>query len=444
MSNQAVYSFGKLPTLSTTIWTADKLKQSWKWRDRSMESVMQHFIDLNQKNLSYLGISATIESEQGKPALKLTTSKYIGAIPIISPMNGKAVGDLIVAGRFGENAGELITLLDSNIRPEYTDEFPLVLDSQMTPPIFIECCKYIDKYIEAERSRWRKFSNEIKKQHQPSGSTLWAEYALRTAKNPQDFATFRNKCNILTTDHEEWRQLNYVLQLAISELESVNAPQKTRASYAGRIALLKAKAQQRQCMQTDKVKQRMSDPLVIKQLKELANIILQNKTNARLAWRMDYAEFFERYVQYLLGEVAKKKGARGINNPHYGVSVRNKPSWALSYLEPDLILQKDAEQIVVDAKYKSHVFNWNDDSEDLKDTFRHDFHQILAYCSFNPMQSKQAMLVYPFSDFACHKMNITSPITHSNANVYIVGIPLEKNRIEEVRDKISEIVRFEN
>lgn len=444
MSKQAVYSFGKLPTLSTTIWTADKLKQSWKWRDRSMETVMQHFIDLNQKNLSYLGITTTIENVQGKPALMLTTSKYIGAIPIISPMNGKAVGDLIVAGRFGENAGELITLLDSSIRPEYTDEFQLVLDSQMTPPIFIECCKYVDKYIEAERLKWRKFTNEVRTQHQPSGSTLWTEYALRTAQDPSSFTTFKNKCNILTTDHEEWRQLNYVLQLAIAELESVNVPQKTRSTYAGRIAQLKAKAQQRHYEQTNKVKQRMSDPLVIKELKELANIILQNKTNARLAWRMDYAEFFERYVQYLLGEVAKKKGARGINNPHYGVSVRNKPSWSLSYLEPDLILQKDAEQIVVDAKYKSHVFNWNDDSEDLKDTFRHDFHQILAYCSFNPMQSKQAMLVYPFSDFVSHHMTVTSPITHTDANVYLVGIPLEKSRVEEVRDKISEIVTFYN
>lgn len=444
MSNQAVYSFGKLSTLSTTIWTAEKLKQSWKWRDRSMESAMQHFIDLNQKNLNYLGITATIENVQGKPALKLTTSKYIGAIPIISPMNGKAAGDLTVAGRFGENAGELITLLDSSIRPEYTDEFTLVLDSQMTPPIFIECCKYIDKYIEAERSRWRKFSNEVKTQHQPSSSTLWAEYAIRTAKNPNDFANFKNKCNILTTDHEEWRQLNYVLQLAISELESINAPQKTRATYAGRIALLKAKEQQRQSLQTDKVKQHMSDPSVIKQLKELANIILQNKANTKLAWRMDYSEFFERFVQYLFGEVAKKKGARGINNPHYGISVRNKPSWSLSYLEPDLILQKDTEQIVVDAKYKSHVFNWNNNSEELKETFRSDFHQILAYCSFNNMARKQAMLVYPFTKFVHHKMVIKSPLNQSNADVYLVGIPLDKNKVQELINSINNILHFDN
>ena len=187
---------------------------------------------------------------------------------------------------------------------------------------------------------------------------------------------------------------------------------------------------------------RMSDPLIIKQLKELANIILNNKTNEKLAWRMDYAEFFERYVQYLLGDVAKKKGAREIDNPHYGIQVSNRPSWGLNYLEPDLILQKTQEQVVVDAKYKSHIFNWNESSDDLKDTFRHDFHQILAYCSLNTMTTKQAMLVYPFSDFTYHKMTVKSPLTHSEAEVFLVGIPLEKSKMEEVKKELNEIINF--
>ena len=310
MSNTRTYSFGKLPTLSSVYWSSDKLKQSWKWSDRSMESVMQRFIDLNQKNLSYLGIVAGIETINGKPSLKLTSSKYIGAIPVLSPMNGKAVGDLIVCGRFGENAGELITLLDNRIKPEYSDEFHLVQDSQMTPPIFIECCKYIDTYVEAEHLKWQKFTNVTKIGHQPSGSTLWNEYAQRNAVNPLEFSVFKNKCNILTTNHPEWAQLNYVLKIAIRELESTRAPIRTRSIYANRIAQLKIRLRDRAVQPTDLIKKRMSDPLLIKNLKDLAAIILNNRSNEKLAWRMDYAEFFERYVQYLIGDVAKKKGAR--------------------------------------------------------------------------------------------------------------------------------------
>lgn len=73
MNKTQTFSFGKLPTLSSVTWTSDKLKQSWKWRDRSMESVMQRFVTLNQKNLSYLGISACVESVNGKPVIKLIT-----------------------------------------------------------------------------------------------------------------------------------------------------------------------------------------------------------------------------------------------------------------------------------------------------------------------------------------------------------------------------------
>ena len=440
MNKTKTYSFGKLPTLTTVYWPSDKLKQSWKWSDRSMESIMQRFIDLNQKNMSYLGISASIESINGKPSIKLTTSKFIGAIPIISPMNGKAVGDLIITGRFGEEAGELFTLLDSSINPEYSDEFRLVQDTQMTPPIFMECCKYIDTYLEAEHFKWHKFTNVIKTEHQPQGSTLWNEYALRTAKNPLEFSTFKNKRNILTIDHPEWAQLNYVLKIAINELESPRAPSRTRAIYSSYIDQLKIRLKDRRILPTNSIQQHMSDPHIIKQLKELAIIILGNKSNEKLAWRMDYAEFFERYVQYLLADVAKKKGARGINNPHYSIQTRNLPPWGLRYLEPDLVLMKNQDQVVVDAKYKSHMFNWDDNSDELKDAFRHDFHQILAYCSLNSSPTKQALLVYPFSDVTSHKLTVNNPITHAEADVYLVGIPIEKNRINEIKEEIGKII----
>ncbi len=442
MSSVQTYSFGNLPTLSSVYWSSEKLKHSWKWNDRSMESVMQRFIDLNYKNLDYLGITANIETVQGRPSIKLTTSNYIGSIPILSPMNGKAVGDLVVTGRFGENAGELITMLDDSIRPEYSDVFHLVQDSQMTPPIFIECCKYIDVYLEAERFRWQKFSNVVKIENLPSGSTIWSDYARRIAINPLEFNKFKNKRNILSIDHPEWAQLNYVLQIAIQKLESPKVPIRTRAVYSTRIAQQKIKLKNKTVVPSDSIKIHMSDPSVIKKLKELGNIILNNKTNEKLAWRMDYAEFFERYVQFLVGEVAKKKGANEICNPHYGITVNNHPQWLLHYIEPDMVLQKSEQQIVIDAKYKSHMFNWNDESAELKETFRHDYHQILAYCSLNSMPTKHAMLVYPFNDFVYHKTRVYSTITHSDAIVYLIGIPIEKKRIEEIEGKLSEIINF--
>jgi hypothetical protein len=440
--SKAGYSFGKLPTLSTVIWSAEKVK-SWKWGDnRHLESIMQRFVVLNQKNLSYLGITASVIEREGRPAIQLCTSKYIGAIPIITPATGKPCGDLIVTGRFGENAGELITFLDDSIRPEYSGEFMLTQDSQMTPPIFIECCKYLGAYIEADRFKWRKFNNVVKVESKPSGSTLWGEYAQRVAKNPLDVGRFKNKSNILSTNHTEWNQLNYVLSLAINELESTRVPIRTRVAYSDRISQLKRKLQSVTSEYTTVVREHMSDPVVIKRLKQLANQILQNKSHEKLAWRMDYAEFFERYVQYIMEQVAKKKGVRSINNPHYGISVNRRPAWGLSYLEPDVVLHHDAKQIVIDAKYKSHLFNWEDQSDELKDTFRHDLHQILAYCSFSTGDNKEALIVYPYTDFTIRRMRVSNPLTHIENIVCLVGIPIDRNKIHEVEDEFSKIIKF--
>ena len=97
---------------------------------------------------------------------------------------------------------------------------------------------------------------------------------------------------------------------------------------------------------------------------------------------------------------------------------------------------------MIDAKYKSHLFNLDTDSEELKNTFRHDLHQLLAYCSLNGMIKKQALLVYPFSSFACYKMTVNSQLTTTEVQVFIVGVPLEKNGIEELKRKLSEIINF--
>ena len=58
----------------------------------------------------------------------------------------------------------------------------------------------------------------------------------------------------------------------------------------------------------------MSDPAIIKSLKEAANKILQNVSSTNCAWRMDYAEFFERYVQYICKRVALRKAAHFVAN----------------------------------------------------------------------------------------------------------------------------------
>ena len=186
----------------------------------------------------------------------------------------------------------------------------------------------------------------------------------------------------------------------------------------------------------------MSDPMIIKKMKKIGIAILNSKSNQQIAWRMDYAEFFERFVQYLFSNVAERKNAIIYNNVHYHVTARKLPSWGLSYLEPDLLIRKDETEYVVDAKYKSHLYNFDNDSKDLKDTFRHDLHQVLAYSAFNSMKNKRVVLAYPFNDFALHNMQIRSNISSTTIDVYLVGIPIERSKIDLTETGIKRLMIF--
>lgn len=440
MNKPKTIIFGKFPTLSTIYLTPDIFNnRKWISDKRYIEMTMRRFIDLNSCHFNFLNIKAEIISTQKAPCIKLTTAQYVGCIPIFSP-KGKIECDLVVTGRFGENALEIISLLQEEIRPEYSDQYHLFSNSQLIPPIFFECCQFLDTYIEARKIKWNKFINKIKVEKLPSSSTLWTDYAKRTAINPLEFSIYKNKKNILTTDHDEWAELNYILKISIEILESFKVPQKIKFIYSDKINFLKNKLRDQRILSTNKLGIRMSDPSLIKKLKSLANIILSNKSNENLAWRLDYSAFFERFTQYLFKEISIIKGLRHINNPHYRIQDSNNISWVINYLEPDLILQKDNNQFVVDAKYKSHLFNKYQLNQDLKDVFRQDLHQILAYTSFNSMKHKIAILVYPFTDYKQYKLDIINPITEVKVAVYLVGIPIEKAKIEDTKQKLGHLI----
>ena len=440
--NSQAYSFGSIPSLSSVIWSSEMMTARWKWRDRSMESIIQRIITVNKRGFDYLGIVPSLVIDEGKPALRLTTSKYIGAIPILSP-NGKPVGDLTVVGRYNEDASELMPLVDKELSVEFASDFCLVSDSPLSPTILLECCKYVDLFFEAERLSWRKFTSRVEDSKQAGGATLWSEYALQTAKDPSSFDRFRNRRNILTTNHEEWGNLCYVLEIAIAEIESYKTPLRTQAAYRNIIASLRTSSQQRITVPTTRISTHASDPLVIKELKRIASIILSSYSHEKAAWRVDYAKFFEVYVQYLIREVGKTKGAKELSNPHYPISASRYLSWGLKYLEPDCVLTKGTQQYVVDAKYKSHMFNLDSDSEDLKESFRRDFHQILAYCSLNSMSYKKAMLIYPNSVFGSQRLSVTNPSDPTTTTVYLVGIPMVRAAVQETIKQLSSLISFE-
>ena len=104
------------------------------------------------------------------------------------------------------------------------------------------------------------------------------------------------------------------------------------------------------------------------------------------------------------------------------------------------MLQREDNQFIIDAKYKSHMLNRGKISDGLKESFRHDLHQVLAYSSFGTAENKQVALVYPAEVFICQQQQISNPLTRATTNVHLVGIPLDIARKGEAQRELDKLI----
>ncbi len=437
------FSSYTLPVLQTCRIPFSDLNEVWKDNKLYPETAVQKFILRNSKTFSFLDISAAGEYvDSDKYVLTLTTSRFIGCVPLLSPRTGLPSGNLIIKGRFGEDVSELLSIVGDFVEPEFSDSILLSTGSYVKPPLYFECQNYIDCYIEAKKHKWRKFNNIEKTEPIPKNTTNWEKYVLQSFE-PKNTLKYPNRCNVLSKNHREWEELNYVLDLCIDEILSSRTPIRSRMAYMSKISNLINSYDRHSLHAAPKVTPHGSDPIIIKKLKVVANRILQNASSSQHAWRLDFAEFFERYVQYLFRDVAKSKGARITCNPHFSV-YGQRPTWALKYIEPDIIIDKADIQYIIDAKYKPHLYQVNGDGEQLRESFREDFHQVLAYSSFAGNRKKHVMLVYPSDHFISRELEIASGINGYSSKIYLVGIPLKKSAFEETKKALSHLICLQN
>lgn len=411
-----------LPALANNYVSIDKLIRTWKNPDRkSRDKDIKNFLAYNKVGFNFLHIDQ-IQYSENFNHLIIKTGNTVGCIPLYSPVSGKPYGNLFINGRFSEDISELLPLLKGRLDIEFNDKLKLPYLSTVKPPIYFECAKFIEKYMEAYKLQWHKFKNETKIQNTPSSSTQWDKYASYSY-DPRKVFQYPNKVNRLITNHTEWNQINYVLTLCFNELTSRNTPRQTKVLYSSKIQYLKGLINYKEIEPTLKIQEHNSDPKIIKELKEIGNRILNSISAEYHAWSLDFSKLYELYVQYIISEVTKGKNETSINNAKFGVTGQHS-SWTLSYLEPDIIIRKGIHQIIIDAKYKTHLLNANSiNVETLKDDFRADLHQVLAYSSFSEEKQKYVILVYPANRFITKRQSIRNPYLNITNFVYLVGIP---------------------
>jgi McrBC 5-methylcytosine restriction system component len=126
------------------------------------------------------------------------------------------------------------------------------------------------------------------------------------------------------------------------------------------------------------------------------------------AWRIckgfHGSEFFEAWVEAILARVARHSGGQlRIGRKRETLSpILWSPPYVGSqkYLLPDLVLEREDETVIIDAKFKDHWEElqrgrWGQLDEVLREHHRADLLQVLAYSTVWTSQTISSCLVYP-------------------------------------------------
>ena len=409
----------------------------------ALESAIQKFVLLNKKMFSFLGVSIEMNGSGSDLSIKFKTSGYIGAIPVKMPYDGITHKDFQIIPRFDNSdqifsdLTQLLSKLEYSISPEYADGEELALPLQLRPPMYYEAAKFIELFETAQKQNWVKFE-VIKDIHRfPKSNTDWSKYS-KTASDPTKALMYPASDSILSVNHSEWQQLTYVFDIAQSIIMQPNVPETIRYRYRDKIIALQKKNVSIKAMRANDIPIHASDPCAIKKAKCQANTLLKKATTSCVAWRIDMAKLFERYVQYVVSKSLRDLGGNVISN----CKIQGKgqmAQWGLKHLEPDMIINCDSKMYMADAKYKAHYYAFGQNSEILKETHRADLHQLLAYCSFSPEKNKTGILFYPSSISSCRKINYLEQLGGINNTVYLFGIPFGMNGIDDSVNLVKNI-----
>lgn len=443
--NKSLDIFCEIPCLTekTTPIKGIVLQKKWfPYADkRYIGQYLQKFIDYNSEAFSFLGVTSYLIGSDQHLSIAFRTSQFIGAIPLRSPDNGKQIGDFVVTPRYMgkdryEDYIEILNLLGSEISPETTDSLPLASGRNFRPPMYLEAVKFIVILEEMVKRPWQKFDRVEKITSEPKGQINWNKY-IQNEYKAENRLRFPAGKNILSEFHTEFSQIKYVFDLCRVALSSANTPLRIKLNVRNKLDYLDEKLYKHSPLQTNLIQTKFSDTPAVRNCKLQANRILDFNFTDSTAWRVDFSDVFEKFVQYVFKEVAKESGGRLLANYKFdGYSFRQY-AWELNHLEPDAILQKDKALVFIEAKYKSHLYNKFGISEALKEEYRRDLHQLLAYTAFSRAESKFGFLCYPSQEIELKEIQYRNTLNQTWSNIEIFGLPLNKNSISEARRLLS-------
>ena len=376
------------------------------------------FLRMNEQALAKLDISHTVRPAETGIQLLLCPGGRAGAVPLRSAQTGHVAGGFLVEPRFGwAGVGRVLISTGWAGAPEILD-FPLVPGSGREVPPWVLAGPVLQRLDELLRSLRRGYRTEEQVLRRPRGHIVWSRYISEAlARGRWDHLPCRFPD--LATDPLLRRMVRWALHRVREDLAVVGGSDlvaRLLVAHADKLIdlvrdvrpLAPSRSQLNSLVSGD----RITEISLRRGLEALGWIVDERGLGGGremdgLAWAAPLDSLWERYVEASVRKEASLQG--GIVRVGRSRETLVPLDWSdpshrsMGHLLPDIVVTYRDRIDIVDAKYKSHLAEldeqgWRAFTEDAREAHRADVHQILAYASLFEAPEVRAVLVYPLRE----------------------------------------------
>ncbi|MCG3193400.1 MAG: hypothetical protein DIJKHBIC_02650 [Thermoanaerobaculia bacterium] len=375
----------------------------------------ESFLRINETAFAALDLHPELVAAPNAASIRLHPGGRTGAIPLRSGQTGKVVSGFLVEPRFGwAGVGRVLHETGWSSAPNLL-RFPLVPGSGREVPPWVLAGPVLSRLEALLRSLRRGYRDREDLLSNPRGRILWARYCQESMPRAQ-WQKLPCRFPDLGSDPLLRRHVRWALEKVHADLVTAGGRDPVAVSLADLATRLIAIVAdclplmpRREVLQAELNRPSLSSDALLSGVEALSWIVDERglgggREQDGLAWQLPLDELWERWVEALVREEVKHSGGdvfvgrRG--ETAFPLHWTNPSLRSLGHLLPDIVVRRGRSVRIIDAKYKAHLLEideegWLRMTEERRDGHRADLHQVLAYASLYEAEDVTATLAYP-------------------------------------------------
>lgn len=383
-------------------------------REKGWGPFAESFLRFNEAALRAIDARPELATSSDGTVLRLLPGGRAGAIPLRSAQTGHVAAGFVVRPRFGwAGIGRVLTQTGWAAAPEFL-QLPLVPGSGREVPSWVLAGPVLARLSALVRRLRRGYEEREEVLNHPRGRILWGEYLSRSFVHGQ---WSRLPCRFpdLDTDPLLRREIRWAVERIRDQLRLVGGTDL--------IARLLVQIAERLLQQLgdvppaaprrDRLRRLVGDRFIDHALREGLEAIGWvvderglggGREQDGLAWQLPLDQLWESYVEAFTRREAALTGAQvrvgRLRETVFPLRWTEAAYASLGHLVPDIVVRRGRSVQIIDAKYKAHLADLDDDgwrrfTDDAQAAHRADVHQVLAYAALYDAEETIATLVYP-------------------------------------------------